>query len=170
MIASRTSSLLAFALAASSLSACSYDCGTVSRTVASGTVRDGAGVILANASVDLTDNLRPTFLRVGVGVMGLASSAGAPLRGHVTHASLVTESGELLHEIPTGTETLYLDGVVALNVDVSKSQYDRVRNAILTNRAKVILDTDIPGREHIETTLSDAHDVPGTVSRCSPTV
>src|SRR6185295_5602279 len=105
MIASRTSSLLAIALAALSLSACSlsYDCGTLNRTVANGTVRDGAGATLATAQANLYDNLRPTFMRLGVGLMGPANSAGAPLRGHVTRARLVTESGELLGEIPTGT-------------------------------------------------------------------
>jgi hypothetical protein len=170
MIASRTSRLLATATAALSLSACGFDCGTVSRTVANGTVRDAAGATLATVQVDLSENVGPSFLRLSVGVMGSAGSAGAPLRGHVTRARLVTEGGELLAEIPTGTGTLYVDAVVALNLDLpSEDEYARVRSAILTARAKVILDTDLPGREHIETPLPDAHDVPGSVQRCRPT-
>jgi hypothetical protein len=152
-----------------SLPACSYVCVPVKRTVAVGTVRDAAGVMLATAQADLSDNLRPSFLRLSVGVMAPGGSAGAPLRGHVTRARLVTEAGELLAEIPTSTATLYLDGVVALNVDLdSETEYARVRSALLTKRAKVILDTDLPGREHIETILSDARDVPGQINRCSP--
>src|SRR4051812_33149846 len=109
MIASRTLSLLVL-LATLSLSACSFswDCGTVRSTVATGTVRDAAGNTLATADAHISDNLRPTFLHLGVGLMGPANSGGAPLRGHVTRARLVTASGELLGEIPTGTETLYI--------------------------------------------------------------
>lgn len=44
-----------------------------------------------------------------------------------------------------------------------------MRSALLTTRAKVVLDTDLAGREHFETTLADAHDVPGNVQRCTPT-
>ena len=102
--------------------------------------------------------------------MGAGGSAGAPLRGHVVRGRLLTETGELLAEIPTGTYTLYVDAVVALNIDLaSQQEYARVRNALLTTRAKVILDTDIPGRERLETTLSDARDMPGVVQRCTPT-
>jgi hypothetical protein len=101
--------------------------------------------------------------------MGSSSSAGAPLKGHVTRARLVTESGELLGEIPTGTSTLASDVIVALNMDLeSESEYDRVRNALLTGRAKVIIDTDLPGREHIEAILTDAHDAPGDIQTCNP--
>jgi hypothetical protein len=81
---------------------------------------------------------------------------------------LVTESGELLAEVPTGTSTLYIDGVVALNVDVSSQEYNPVRGALHTTRTKVILDTDLPGLQRIETTLQDVSDVPGTISRCRP--
>jgi hypothetical protein len=167
---SRASSLLAISVAVLSLSACSYDCGVERRTVANGTVRDDAGMALATVRADLSDHLHPSFLRLGVGVMGSSGSAGAPLRSHVTRARLVTEAGELLAEIPTSTATLPGDGVVALNVDLpSEKEYARVRSALLTSRAKLILDTDLPEREHLETTLSDASDVPGQVQRCSPT-
>jgi hypothetical protein len=169
MILSRASRLLATAAAALSLSACGWDCGTITRTVANGTVRDAAGTTLASAQVNLTDEIGPSFLRLGVGLMAPAGSAGAPLRGHVTRARLTTETGELIAEIPTGTETLYLDAVVALNTFLSsRAEYDRVRSALLSTRAKVILDTDLPGREHIETPLPDVSDGPGTVSRCRP--
>jgi hypothetical protein len=101
--------------------------------------------------------------------MGAAGSAGAPLKGHVTRGRLVTEAGELLAEIPTGTSTLYLDVVVALNVDLpSDAEYTRVRAALLSARAKVILETDLPARALIETTLLEARDVPGNVQRCRP--
>jgi hypothetical protein len=84
-------------------------------------------------------------------------------------ARLVTETGQLLYEIPTGTATLYIDAVLALNVDLpSQAEYDRVRSALLTNRAKVILETDVAGLEHIEAILSEAHDVPAAVNRCRP--
>src|SRR5690349_21756909 len=72
--------LLAVALGVLSLSACSYDCGTLGRTVANGTVRDAAGVTLAAATAEVSDNLRPTFLRLSVGLMAPAGSAGAPLK------------------------------------------------------------------------------------------
>lgn len=160
---------LTISAASAILSACSYDCGERARTTAAGTVRDEAGLVLATASVDLTDNLNPTFLRLGVGVTGTPNSAGAPLKGHVTRGRLVTEAGELLGEIPTGTTTLAQDVIVALNTDLSQSEYDRVRAALLTRRAKVVLDTDLPGREHIETTLADVQELPARIQRCSPT-
>ena len=167
--ARRVARLLAVATAALSLAACSYDCGTLGRTVANGTVRDAAGATLATATAEVSDHLRPTFLRLSVGLMAPAGSAGAPLKGHVTRARLVTDGGEVIAEIPTGTSTLYLDGVVALNVDLpSRREYDRVRGVLLTGRARVVLETDLPGRERIETVLADAHDVPGQVSRCTP--
>lgn len=170
MIPSRTRHLLAVATAALSLSACSYDCGTVARTVANGTLRDAAGATLATVQVDLSDNLNPSFLRLSAGAMGPANSAGAPLRGHVTSARLVGADGEVLAEIPTSTATLYVDGVFALNADLpSRSEYARVRTALLTTRAKVVVTTDLPGLARLETTLADARDVPGQVDRCTPT-
>jgi hypothetical protein len=169
MVASRTSGIVAIVVAALSVSACSYDCGTERKTVATGTVRDAAGVTLATADVHLSDNLNPSFLRLSAGILGLPGSAGVPLRGHVTRARLVTEGGELLAEIPTSTATLYVDHVVVLNVDLSsEEEYGRVRSALLSARAKIIIDTDLAGREHIETTLTDAHDEPGQVGRCTP--
>jgi hypothetical protein len=163
--------LFATAIAALSLSGCAigWDCGTVRSTVASGIVRDGVDVPLATAEVSLSESVGPSFLRLSAGVMAPAGSAGAPLKGHVTRARLVTESGELLAEIPTGTSTLYLDAVVALNVELSSDQeYARVRAALFTGRTKLVLETDLPGRELIETTIRDAHDVPGNVQRCRP--
>jgi hypothetical protein len=168
----RTSRLLAIAATALSLAACDigWDCGVVRRTVASGTVRDAAGATLATVEVDLNENVNPSYLRLSAGVMGAGGSAGAPLKGHVTRARLVTEGGELIAEVPTGTGTLYLDVVVALNVDLaSEAEYGRVRSALFTNRAKIVLETDLAGRERIETTLGDTHDVPGDVQRCRPT-
>jgi hypothetical protein len=161
--------LLAVAITALSLSACGWDCGTVTRTVADGTVRDASGVALATVQADVSDNVGPSFLRLSVGVMGPANSVGAPLKGHVTRARLVTEAGELIAEIPTGTSTLFRDAVVALNVDLpSRTEYGRVRSALMTSRAKVILETDLPGLAIIETTLQNARDLPGEVNRCSP--
>jgi len=168
----RTSRFVTIAITALSLSACDigWDCGTARRTVANGTVRDLAGGTLATAEVDLSENVGPSYLRLSAGIMGPAASAGAPLKGHVTRARLVTEGGDLLDEIPTGTSTLYLDVVVALNVDLpSEAEYARVRDALLTTRAKIVLETDLPGRERIETTLADARDEPGNVQRCRPT-
>ena len=160
---------LIVAVAALASSGCGWDCGTVSRTVANGTLRDAAGVTLATVQADLSENVGPSSLRLSVGVMAPGGSAGAPLKGHVTRARLVTDAGELLAEIPTGTGTLYLDVVVALPGDMlSRAEYDRVRRALLTSRAKVLLETDLPGRERLETTLSDAREVPGEVNRCSP--
>ena len=163
------SRLFLAALVALSALGCSWDCGTVRRTVADGSIRDAAGVILATARADLSEHLGPSFLRLSVGVMGPAASRGAPLRGHVTRARLIDERGELIAEIPTSTTTLYIDHVVALNTDLaSRAEYDRVRNALLTGRTKVILDSDLPGRERTEATLSNARDEPEQVGRCSP--
>jgi hypothetical protein len=157
----------ALGLAALLLSACDFDCGTVSRTVANGTLRDAADVTLGTVRADLSENVGPSFLRLSVGIIGPSGASGAPLRGHVTRARLVTETGELIAEIPTGTSTLYSEAVVALNSDLpSKAEYARVRGALLTARTKVVLETDLPGRERLETTLSDARDVPGEVRRC----
>ncbi len=87
----------------------------------------------------------------------------------MTRARLLTESDELIAEIPTGTSTLYVDVVVALNVELpSRSDYDRVRAALVTGRAKVVIETDLPGRERLETTLTDIRDLPGEIQRCSP--
>ncbi|HEU4720941.1 MAG TPA: hypothetical protein VFS59_06220 [Gemmatimonadaceae bacterium] len=164
----RIARALAIAIAELSLSACGWDCGTAARTVATGTVRDAAGSTLATATVDLSDNVGPSFLRLSVGVMAPGGSAGAPLKGRVTRARLVSESGELIAEIPTSTETLYLDVVVALNVDVSRAEYNRIRAALFSSRTRIILETDLPGRELIETVMQDVRDVPSEVGRCSP--
>lgn len=161
------------AIAALSLlsAACGADCGTVKRTVANGTVRDAANVSLATATADLSDNLNPTLLRLSVAVTGPAGSAGSPLRGHVTRARFFSELNELISEIPVGTSTLYVDAVVVLNLDLqSQTDYQRIRNSLLTGKSKVVLDTDLVGREHIETLLSDAHDVAGDVKHCDFTV
>jgi hypothetical protein len=167
--ASRRLAVASVAVAALPVAACRWDCGTVRRTVANGTVRDAAGVTLAAVQVDLSENVGPSSLRLSAGVVGSAGSAGAPLKGHVTRARLVSDGGEVLAEIPTGTATLYVDAVVALTVDLaSQAEYARVRSALLTTRAKVILDTDLPGRERIETTLSAARNVTGEVQRCTP--
>ena len=161
--------LVTIALAALSLSGCGWDCGTVNRTTANGPLRDAAGMSLATAQVDLSDNVGPSSLRLSAGVMGPAGSGGAPLRGRVTRGRVVTETGELIAEIPTGTATLYIDAVVALiGVDVSRSDYDRVRRSLMSARARVILETDLPGRELLEAVLTDVRDAPGEVSRCSP--
>ena len=170
-ITSRASRAIAIALTALSLSACDglldYDCGVVTKTVANGVVRDPAGATLATVQVDLSESVGPDLLRLSAGVMGPANSAGAPLKGRVTAARLVTESGELIATIPTSTATLYLDVVVALNMDVpSRQEYARVRSALLTTRAKVVLETDLPGLARIETTLSDAKDLPGDIQQC----
>jgi hypothetical protein len=167
MIASHAARYATLAVAALSLSACDYDCGTRGGTVASGTVRDAAGTTLATVQASVTDHLRPTFFRLSVGVMAPAGTAGAPLKGHVTAARLVTESGELISAIPTGTAELYLDVVVALNVDLpSRAEYDRVRSALYTARARVVLETDLPGRERIETVLGSVRDEPADIQRC----
>src|SRR6187431_2161992 len=76
MIASYLSRLFLTALVALSVSGCSWDCGTVRRTVADGSVRDAAGVMLATAQADLSENVGPSSLRLSVGVMGPAASGG----------------------------------------------------------------------------------------------
>jgi hypothetical protein len=164
------SRLLAIALTTLSLSGCAlgWDCGTVNSTVAKGILRDGVDAPLATVEANLAEDV-PSRFRLSVGVMGSGGSAGAPLKGHVTRGRFVTESGELIAEIPTGTSTLYIDVVVALNVDLpSRDEYSRVRAALNTGRTKVILETDLPGRELVETTLTDVRDEPGVVQRCSP--
>src|SRR5688572_11326693 len=135
----RATRLAAVAIAALSLSACGWDCGTVNRTTANGTLRDAAGVTLATVQVDLSENVGPSSLRLSAGVMGPAGSAGAPLKGRVTRGRVVTEAGDLIAEIPTGTATLYIDAVVALTgVDLSRREYDAVRRALVSARARVI--------------------------------
>ena len=164
------SRLLAVAITSLSLFGCAlgWDCGTVTSTIANGTVRDAANATLATVRADLAEDV-PTRFRLSVGVMGSGGSAGAPLKGHVTRARLVTEAGELVAEIPTGTSTLYLDVVVALNTELqSRDEYARLRSILMSARAKVILETDLSGRELIETTLGDVRDEPGTVQRCRP--
>jgi hypothetical protein len=167
MIASRFARLPAIAATAFSLSACEYDCGIQGGTQTSGTVRDAAGVTLGIAQASVGDYLRPSFLRLSASVNAPSGSAGAPLKGHVTGARLVSETGELISAIPTGTETLFSDGVVALNIDLpSRGEYDRVRSALSTGRARIILDTDLPGREHIETILGTVIQTPANIQKC----
>jgi hypothetical protein len=167
MIVSRTARRVAIAIGALSLSACDYDCGTRGGTAASNTVRDAGGAALATVEASATEYLRPSYFRLSVGVMAAGSTAGEPLKGHVTGARLVTEEGELISEIPTGTGTLYLTVVVALNIDLpSRGEYDRVRSQLATGRARVILETDLPGRERIETVLTSVRDVPEKISKC----
>ena len=165
----RTARIVSIAISVLSLSACGWDCGTVNRTTAIGPLRDASGATLATAQVDLSENVGPSSLRLSAGVMGPAGSAGAPLKGNVTRGRVVTESGELIAEIPTGTATLYLDAVVALTgIDLSRSEYDRVRRALMSARARVILETTVPGLEVVEAVLTDVRDAPGEVGRCSP--
>ena len=167
MTASRFARLPAIAATAFSLSACEYDCGLQGGTQASGSVRDAVGVELGTAQASVGDYLRPSFLRLSASVNGPSGAGGAPLRGHVTSASLVSESGEVLSAIPTGTSTLFSEGVVALNIDLpSRGEYDRVRSALATGRARIILDTDLAGREHIETVLGTVSQTPANVGRC----
>jgi hypothetical protein len=167
MIVSRTARRFAIVIGAVSLSACDYDCGTRGGAAASGTVRDAGGATLAIVEASATEYLRPSYFRLSVGVMAPGSAAGEPLKGHVTGARLVTEGGEVISEIPTGTSTLYLTVVVALNIDLpSRGEYDRVRSELATSRAKVILETDLPGRERIETVLSSVRDVPENIAKC----
>ena len=157
------------AIATLSISACGWDCGTVNRTTANGTLRDASGATLAMVQVDLSENVGPSSLRLSAGVMGPAGSAGAPLKGNVTRGRIVTESGELIAEIPTGTATLYVDAVVALTgVELSRAEYNRVRSALMSARTRVILETTVPGREVVEAVLTDVRDAPGEVGRCSP--
>lgn len=166
---SRTARIFAIATATLSLSACGWDCGTVNRTTANGPLRDAAGATLATAQVDLSENVGPSSLRLSAGVMGPPGSADAPLKGNVTRGRLVTEAGDLIAEIPTGTATLYIDAVVALTgVDLSRADYDRVRSALMSARARVILETTLPGRAVLEAVLTDVRDMPGEVQRCSP--
>jgi len=166
----RRSHIIILATATVLPSACTYECGTLRSTVASGTVRTASGNTLATAQATLSDFLRPTYMNLGVGLMAPAGSAGAPLKGHVTSAKLVTQTGELLYDIPTSTDQLYVDVVIALNTNVSsRDQYERIRSALLSKGAKIVLDTDVAGLEHIETTLTEANDVAGKTSRCSPT-
>ena len=168
-LASLATARITIAVASLSLSACGWDCGTVNRTTANGTLRDAAGVTLATVQVDLSENVGPSSLRLSAGVMGPAGSSGAPLKGNVTRARLVTEGGDLIAEIPTGTATLYIDAVVALTgVDLSRAEYDRVRSALMAARTKVVLETNLPGREVLEAVLTDVRDAPGEVGRCSP--
>jgi hypothetical protein len=168
----RAARLFVIASTALSLSGCQvlgWDCGTVASTLANGTVRDATDAALATVQVILAEDV-PLRLRLSVGVMGPGGSAGAPLRGHVTRARLVTGAGALLADVPTGTSTLYIDAVVALpQMDLpSRNEYNRVRSELHTAKSKVVLETDLPGRELIETTLTDVHDEPGNVQRCSP--
>src|SRR5215212_6251805 len=117
---------IAIAIASTLLVGCSYDCGLAKSTIANGTTRDAQGATLATVQASVSEYLHPSFLRLSVGVIGSSGSAGAPLKGHITRARLVTETGELLGEIPTGTSTLASDVIVALNVDLeSDSEYDR---------------------------------------------
>ena len=167
-VARRMAYLVAVA-AALPLAACSWDCGTVRRTVATGTLRDAAGVTLATVQVDLVERVGPSALELSAGVLGPAGSAGAPLRGRVTRARLVTDGGEVLAEIPTDTAALYPDAAVALRVArLSGAEYARVRTALLGARARVVLDTDLPGRARVEAALPDVREDPGEIHRCSP--
>jgi hypothetical protein len=154
------------ALAAMTFSAC-YRCGERSNSVASGMLHDDAGTLIATGEASLTDRLGPTSRHLTVAVSGTANSAGAPLKHHVVRGRLVSAGGEVLFEIPTGTETLYLTTVVALNKELSRSEYDRTQHLLLTNTLRIALETDLPGREHIEIPLVGARKQSGNVHRCS---
>jgi hypothetical protein len=171
MAATRTSRMLGVALTLT-LTACdfTYECGVASRTTASATVRDAGNAALGTATAEVSEHIRPSFFFLSVSMMAPGGTAGAPLRGHVTRARFVTETGQLIAEIPTSTATLYVDAVFALNMNLpSRDEFDRVRGLILTNRTRVIIETDLPGRTLIETTLVGAHEGPSELGRCSPT-
>lgn len=160
---------LSIAAAAATLSACSYDCGTVRGAVAKGTIKDASGTTLGSVTADVTEHIGPRFIRLSVGVIGPPNAGGAPLRGHVTRARFVDAAGELLAEIPVSTATLYSEAVVALNLDLSSvDEYTRVREAILGGQTRVILETNLAGREMLQATLTETQDVPGEINRCSP--
>ena len=163
------SSFLTVAATILSLSACGYDCGTRGGTVANGGVLDASGVVVATASATLIENVGPSFMQFMVSVGTPIEAAGEPLRGHVTRARLVSEAGESLAELSTSVAPMSPNGVVSHSIELSsRADYDRLRRELLTARTRIVLDTDLPGREHIEATLSDAHGVPGNVQRCQP--
>ncbi len=96
-------------------------------------------------------------------------SVTGSLRGHVTRAQLLTESGEVIAEIPATTDQLAVNVIVALRMKpLSEAEYARVRLALLGGRTRIALETDLPGRERLEAVLVDARDVPGSVQRCAP--
>jgi len=165
------SRLAVFGVMVLSLAGCSgFECGVESGVLAIGSVKDASGATIATIRAEASENVNPDFYRLLIRVLGAENSQGAPLRGHVLAAKLVDEAGETLAEIPPSTVMISPDGVTALTIDLpSTAEYSRFRSALLTGKARVIIETDLASSPSFDTSLSEAHEIPRDVGNCSPT-
>lgn len=140
-----------------SVQGCGRQCGIADQTVANSTLRDPAGVTLATVGMLLREYVGPRSFTVAINVDIPINGTDASLHGHVVRARWVSESGELLSEL----ETTPVGNVVValLSQETSNAEFLRLRQAVLTTHTRLLLDTDLPGREHLVAVMSDVQHV-----------
>lgn len=149
--------LLALLVQASCVPLLDDSCGPVMReTGVRGEIRDAAGTRLATAQVSLMEvRGGDPPRRILAIVMGPGyGSAGAPLKGHVTRARLVSGStGQLLHEMSVAPgladEVLRTEAVPVPDAAV----FESLRSRFLAGDVVLELETSLPGREKLRTPL-----------------
>ena len=166
MILLRTARIVIAACAALSLSACHRQCGIVSSTVGKATVRGPSGVAVASVSFLLREEVGPTKYYIAGGLETLGDVPRTGLWGHVTRARLVTASGETLVEMETASATFGGFVIAHTSNPLSYSEFVRLRDALLTTRTRLLVDTNLVGLEHLDTPINDARLVPGAPTAC----
>lgn len=151
------------------MTGCGVDCSTRTNIAfAAGGVRDATGAELAavDASV-IEDPALPERWSLRVSITAKQGSAGAPLKGHLTGGRLLYPSGEILHEIPLVSPVLTVENVASLQILLpDAASYERIRDALLTGRTKLVLETDLPGRERLEAILGESRYEPARQRTC----
>jgi hypothetical protein len=153
-----------------STSGCAADCGTDSGTVtAAGVIRDGANTELATVRASATESPSvPEYWGFAVFILGPPGSSGGPLKAHLTDGRLVGPTGEVLYQIPTSSSELTSEEITRLQLRLpDAASGEKVASALATGETKVVLDTDLSGRERVEAVLRDVHHVPASPRRCN---
>ncbi len=151
------------------MAACSTDCSTTTNVAtAAGTIRDVAGVALASADAAASEEMRsPERWALRASIWTASGPAGAPLKGHIIAARLLYPSGMLLYAVPATSSIVTPYYVTSLQVVLPNAgAYASARDALMSGRVKLVLETDLPGLERLETTLTDARYQPAERRRC----
>ena len=149
-------------------SACTFDCSDyTNRTSASGVLRDAANAELAVASIALYEKVDTQNWWMTVDVESAFGSGGAPLRGHVLSARVLSATGEVLVELDPAAPEHFMHSVVGDYVPfASQAAMLGMREAMMSGTLRVAIETDLPGRERLETRLSSTSHVPYVKKEC----
>ena len=136
------------------LSPTSSDCTDAGLlTESRGSHVDGSGVVLATATMQVSEDRPNTPSVIVLGLFGPSAQVAGPLRGHVTAVRVVGAAGQVvfapatLDQIPaseTGGGAL-VRGIVLARGDDATSAATRMK--LVNNDLTVELETDYPGAE-----------------------